>query len=122
MDKTVLLVEDDSLSRKGIAQALKDAGLTVIEASNGQEGLKQALANHPDVILTDLRMPMMDGLEMVAKLREDQWGAGVPIIIMTTDESTDSVNQALAAGVTTYLAKSAVDPDTIVEQVANALQ
>jgi len=116
MSKKILVIDDDKLMREGLAALLKSAGQTVLEASNGKEGLETALAEKPDLVVTDVRMPKMTGLEMIAELREDTWGKSVSVIILTNDESNDSINQALQSGVTTYFSKS-LDPVTLSQQV-----
>lgn len=121
MSHTVLVVDDDKLLREGLSESLRDAGLTVSEAEDGQAGLEAALDQKPDMVVTDLKMPEMDGLAMITKLRQDDWGRQVPIIVLTTDEETESLNQAMKAGVTTYLSKNNLSPDTVVEQVRSAL-
>ncbi len=121
MSKTVLVVEDDNLARKSLVSALEEKGLKVHEAINGKKGLAAALTNKPDLIVSDIRMPEMDGLTMIDELRKDSWGKDVPVIVLTTDETTDSINQALQAGVTVYLSKTTLDPTAITEQVLTAL-
>jgi two-component system chemotaxis response regulator CheY len=121
MGKTILLVDDDVLVRKGLGRALSDAGYSVIEAGNGKEGAEKALADHPDLIVADVRMPEMDGLAMVAELRQDDWGKHVPIIILSSDDATDTVNQALQEGITIYLAKGELTPDTLITQIQSTL-
>jgi two-component system chemotaxis response regulator CheY len=121
MSKTVLVVEDDDLVRHGLAENLKEKGITVLEAADGKAGLETALANKPDLIVTDVRMPEMDGLAMLEQLRQDEWGKGVPVIVLTTDEATASINQALEAGVTAYLPKLDLEPQAITEQILVAL-
>lgn len=116
MNKTILVIDDDKLIREGLAALLKNQGLNVLEATDGKEGLEMALAQKPDVVVTDVRMPKMTGLEMLEKLRDDEWGNGVPVIILTNDESNDSLNQALQSGVTLYFAKN-VDPTLLTQQV-----
>ena len=81
--KKILIVEDDLKMRKLIVDAFTEQGFKTEEASDGQEGLKVALDTKPDIILTDLIMPIMDGLTMVRKLREDAWGKDVPITVLT---------------------------------------
>jgi CheY-like chemotaxis protein len=121
MSKTVLVVEDDNLTRKSLVNLLIEKGLTVHEAVNGKVGLEQALASHPDLIVTDIRMPEMDGVTMIEEVRKDEWGKNVPIIVLTTDETTTTVNEALKAGITVYLPKMTLDPGTIADQVVTAL-
>lgn len=121
MSKTVLIVDDDKLARKSLASLLINAGLAVTEAENGKTGLEEALKGKPDIVVTDVHMPEISGLEMVEKLREDEWGKDVPVIVLTVDEALSSINQALAAGVTIYLTKSGVDAESLASQVVTAV-
>jgi CheY-like chemotaxis protein len=120
--KTALVVEDDSLARKSIAASLKDAGLAVTTAEDGQQGLETALATHPDLIVADLKMPKMNGMEMIAAIRKDDWGKHVPIVILTSDQSMDTMNKALESGVTVYLNKADLDYSTLADQILLAVQ
>lgn len=121
MSQTILIVDDDSLVRRSLAHALTEIGFAVDEAGDGKAGLDKALATHPDVIVADVRMPQLDGLQMVEKIRADAWGKNVPVMILSTDDTTSSVNQALSAGVTVYLSKTSLSPDQIAEHIAQAL-
>lgn len=121
MNKTVLVVDDDDLVRHGLVGSLKEKGLNVIEAVNGKLGLEMALANKPDLVITDIMMPEMDGLAMVESLRKDSWGHDVPVIILTTDETTTSINEALQNGVAVYLPKTTLQPAELTRQVMVAL-
>lgn len=116
MSKTILIVDDDKLIREGLTALLKNAGQTVIEAANGREGLDSALAHHPDLVVSDVRMPEMTGLEMIEALRADEWGKQVPIVMLTNDNTNDSVNQALQSGITIYLEKN-LPPSTLSQQI-----
>jgi CheY-like chemotaxis protein len=121
MSKTVLLVEDDQLVRGSLSRVLTEKGLTVFEAANGKEGLEKALAGDIDLVVTDVIMPEVDGLTMLAKLREDSKGKDIPAIILSNDEQTESLNKALQAGVTVYLSKASLDADAIADQILIAL-
>ncbi len=121
MNKTVLLVDDDKLVRESLARVLTDKGLTVFEASNGKEGLEKALAGDVDLVVTDVIMPEVDGLTMLAQLREDSKGKEIPAIILSNDEQTESLNQAMQAGVTTYLSKATLNAEELSEQILVAL-
>lgn len=121
MGKTVLLVEDDKLIRESLARTLADKGLNVLQAANGKEGLEKALAGDIDLILTDVIMPDVDGLTMLAKLREDSKTKKIPAIILSNDDQTESLNKAMEAGVTVYLSKASLDADAIAEQTLVAL-
>lgn len=119
MSKTILVIDDDKLIREGLIALLKNADQTVIEAADGKEGLDVSLTQHPDLIVTDLRMPNMTGQEMIDQIRADKWGKDVPIVVLTNDETSDSVNQALQSGVTVYLAKN-LDPASLTQQILQA--
>jgi CheY-like chemotaxis protein len=121
MNKTVLVIDDDKLALKSLTSLLTNSGLTVLEAGDGEEGLEQALKAHPDLVVTDVHMPKLTGFELIEQLRKDDWGHNVPIIVLTADEGTDAINQALSAGVTVFLTKSGVDSQTLADQVLTAL-
>jgi DNA-binding response OmpR family regulator len=92
-----LVVEDNPDTRELLHLYFKNAGFTVVTASDGSEGLYMAKAEKPDLILTDLAMPKMDGMEMIRKLREAAETAPIPIVIFTAHGSV-SVNDAKEAG------------------------
>jgi CheY-like chemotaxis protein len=117
----ILVIDDDNVMRAGIVAMLKNANQDVIEASDGDAGLTVAIKEHPDVIVTDIRMPHMSGLEMLEKLRKDEWGKSVPVVILTGDESNETINKALESGITSYFAKSS-DPATLKQQILSQLQ
>lgn len=121
MSKTVLLVEDDKLVRESLARVLGEKGLAVLEASNGKEGLEKALVGGVDLIITDVIMPEVDGLTMLAKLREDTKGKEIPAIILSNDEQAETLNKAMEAGVTTYLSKASLDVEELAGQILVAL-
>lgn len=121
MNKTVLLVDDDKLVRESLARVLTEKGLTVLEAINGKEGLEKALAGGIDLVVTDVIMPEVDGLAMLGSLREDVNGKEIPAIILSNDEQTETLNQAMQAGVTVYLSKASLDADALADQILIAL-
>jgi len=101
---TVLIVEDSDLTRRMLVSAVSRLGHQVIEAVNGREGLELASVHRPDIIMTDLDMPVLDGLSMLRELRAA--GQTTPVVVMTTRESEESKADALAAGANAYLLKS----------------
>jgi two-component system, chemotaxis family, chemotaxis protein CheY len=117
MTKKILVADDDKLILESLAAMLKNAGHAVLQAQDGQQALELALREHPDLVITDVHMPVLDGITMVETLRQDQWGQGVPVIVLSNDEGTDSINQALASGVTVYLSKANLDPELLSEQI-----
>lgn len=121
MSKKILIVDDNELVRKSLGAMLTTVEVSVLTATNGKEGLELALKEQPNLVITDVHMPEMDGHQMIEKIRANEWGKKVPIVIMTVDENTDSINKALEAGVTVYLSKANADPAIIAEQIKIAL-
>lgn len=121
MSKKVLVVDDDKLIRSSLADMLRGQQHQVFEAENGKIGLEIALREKPDLIISDVMMPEMSGSEMIGELRKDVWGATVPVIVLSNDDSTPSINQALVAGATAYMSKPTTGPDAMVEQIKTGL-
>ena len=110
----ILIVEDEVMIREGLAKLIKShTGHTVAgEASNGQEGLNLALRLRPELVITDIRMPVMDGLEACRAIRklERADAAVIPIIAMTANSFKDDADAAAAAGMNGFVTKP-VDVD-----------
>src|ERR1700709_1670968 len=98
----LLMVEDDTQMRKFLRASLSSHGYRLVEAVNGNEGLSQAAAYNPDLILLDLGLPDIDGLEVTKRLRE--WAAAPIIVISARGHEDDKIN-ALDAGADDYLTK-----------------
>src|SRR3989344_5931193 len=103
--KTVLVIEDEDAIRWTMKEALAKDGLRVLEAKNGQEGLDLALNEHPDLILLDLVLPKIFGLDMLKKLREDEWGKRALVIVLTSLSDGEISKQAEDLGVKDLLIK-----------------
>jgi two-component system chemotaxis response regulator CheY len=104
----VLIVDDSSVMRKIVERALRQAELeldTVFEATNGAEGLDLLETNQVQLILSDINMPSMDGLEFLRQLRARNLGARVPVVMITTESSEEHVKQAIQAGAQGYIRK-----------------
>lgn len=101
----VLVVEDDEAARYMIREALEQNNFEVEEAHNGLVGIKNFKNRIPDIILSDVMMPHMDGFEFCAKIREEPAGAHVPILIMTALDDYESITQAYQAGATDFITK-----------------
>ena len=118
-----LIVDDSSVMRKIVERSLRQSGLDlgeVFEAANGAEGLA-VLAGHPvDLILSDINMPVMDGLEFVRKLQTLEQARGVPVVMITTEGSETNVVQALSLGARGYIRKP-FTPDQVKEHVIPVL-
>ena len=105
MSGSVLTVDDSASVRVAIRIALSGAGYTVAEAENGAEGVRKADANAFDLIVTDLNMPVMDGLTMIETLRRNPAHAGVPIIFLTTESDEGKKAEAKQSGATAWITK-----------------
>ncbi|MDP1689500.1 MAG: response regulator [bacterium] len=119
----ILIVEDETPLRTALVDTLLNEGYEVLEAKDGQEGLATALNDKPDIILLDLLMPKMSGLEVMEKLRADGWGKKVPIIVLTNRVPDDKI----MADVTKYepafyLVKATLNLDDVVAKVKATLE
>ena len=102
---TVLAVDDSASIRQAVKIALNSAGYQVTEAVDGSDGLARASTATFDVIITDLNMPVMDGLAMIREIRKLPSYAGVPILFLTTESDNSLKSQAKAAGATGWITK-----------------
>ncbi|HSZ62908.1 MAG TPA: response regulator [Terriglobales bacterium] len=124
MDKIrALIVDDSSVMRKIVERSLRQAGVElekVTEAGNGAEALAALHENPVDLILCDINMPVMDGLEFVREAVKLECAKGVPIVMITTEGSESHVVQALSAGARGYIRKP-FTPDQVKEHVLPVL-
>ena len=119
----ILTIEDDTSQRKIICENLIHRGYSVLEAGNGSEGLKIALREHPDLILLDVRMPIMDGMTMMQKLREDAWGKSASIIILTNYDADDKQISQITRDMPTYFLLKVDNPiERILEKIQELLE
>jgi two-component system chemotaxis response regulator CheY len=103
-----LIVDDSTVMRKIVERSLRQAGLNplvVYEAGSGTEGLDMLRAKQVDLILSDINMPSMDGLEFLRQLRAQDLAPGVPVVMITTESSEEHVKQAILAGAQGYIRK-----------------
>jgi two-component system chemotaxis response regulator CheY len=118
-----LIVDDSSVMRKIVERSLRQAGIdlsSVIEAGNGVEALGLLDANSVDLILCDINMPVMDGLELVRHIQTVEKLRGVPVVMITTEGSESNVIQALSLGAKGYIRKP-FTPDQVKEHVLPVL-
>jgi two-component system chemotaxis response regulator CheY len=103
-----LIVDDSSVMRKIVERALRQAGLdslVVLEANNGAEGLDLLRSKQVDLILSDINMPSMDGLEFLRQIQAQKLAQNVPVVMITTESSEEHVKQAIQAGAKGYIRK-----------------
>jgi len=120
MNKTILTVDDASTMRKMIGLTLKTAGYDVLEAPDGPEALV-LLANHQiDLMLYDVNMPKMNGIELLKHTRRNPRFLSTPVLMLTTETQSEIKNQAKAAGATGWITKPFKQND-LVEAVGKVL-
>ncbi|MGA2569631.1 MAG: response regulator [Terracidiphilus sp.] len=103
-----LIVDDSSAMRKNVERALRQAGLdslVVHEAGSGAEGLNALKTKPVDLILSDIKMPAMDGLEFLRQVRAQNLAPGVPVVMIVTESSEEHVKQAIESGARGYIRK-----------------
>jgi len=111
---TALVVEDSPTMRQLIVFALsRIRGLTVVEADDGVDALKKLAGTRFDIILTDINMPIMDGLKLVKRVRGDEQLKTIPIVIITTEGAEEDRQRALALGANAYITKPIQAPQVI---------
>lgn len=114
--KRVLVIEDNETNMYLISFILKKNEYEIIGAKTGEEGVELALKKRPNLIIMDIQLPGIDGLETTRRIRETKAGREVPIIALTSYTMTGDRGKALSAGCTGYLEKP-INPDTIMGEI-----
>lgn len=117
----VAVVEDDTALRLMYKMKLELEGFSVKAASNGEEGLKLLKTFMPDLVLLDLRMPVMSGDEALAKLRTSSWGSSIRVVILTNISRTEAPPQLRFLSVDRYIVKAHTTPAEVVKVVHEVL-
>lgn len=122
MSKILLLIEDDKVLLDMYKQLFLNHGYDVQTAIEGEEGLNKSLKIHPDLILLDIIMPKMDGMSVLKRLREDNWGKTVKVIVLTNiDPDSEILDEVIRDYPTFYLIKSNNKPELVLEKVEEVL-
>jgi two-component system chemotaxis response regulator CheY len=116
MTKRVLTVDDSKTMLQMLQFALKQGGFEVIQGENGQEGLDLLDANTVDVIITDINMPVMDGITFIKELRKKPKNKATPVLILTTESSQSKKEEGRSAGATGWIVKP-FDPGKLLEVI-----
>jgi len=116
MKKTALTVDDSKTMRDMVSFTLKNAGYEVVEAENGQLGLDQISGASFDVIITDVNMPVMDGITFTREARKRAETKTIPILILTTESGADIKNEGRNAGATGWIVKP-FNPEKLLQVV-----
>lgn len=119
--KKVLIIEDEGSLRMAIRDKLSRENIDLLEAKNGEEGLKVALKDHPDLILLDIVMPRMDGFVMLDNLRQDEWGKQAQVVILTNLNSEEYILKSFRNEVYDYIVKTDIRIDDLVSKIKEKL-
>lgn len=116
--KKILIAEDDDMLREFYVELLKQQEYTVLQAVNGQEGLKIVTSEKPDLLILDLVMPVMDGKTMLYKIREIPEFKALPVIILTNAGTVDNIKETkLYNNADVFLIKSNINPEELINAV-----
>ncbi len=121
MNKNILIIDDSESIRELVGASLEEADFSVHKAINGQDGLDQLLGKDIHLIITDLNMPVMDGLTFVKELRGNTLYSDIPIVMITTEGAKSEVVEALKMGVNNYIVKP-FDKDTLLGKVKATIE
>ena len=119
--KRILLVEDNETGMYLIGFILKSNGHEVIEARNGEEGVELAIKEKPDLIIMDIQLPDIDGLEATKRIRESEADSEIPIVALTSYAMVGDREKALKAGCTGYIEKP-INPETFMDEFEKYLK
>ena len=119
--KTLLIIEDEKPLSTAIFEKFTKAGFTILQAYDGEEGLSVAFEKHPDLILLDILMPKMDGMSVLQKLRQDEWGKDVPVIVMSNISDGAKIYEGLQHNIAGYIIKSDWKLEDLVLKVKDKL-
>lgn len=120
MAKKILLVDDSASVRQVAGIALRRAGYETLEAVNGQEALGLLDANKPNLIISDVNMPVMNGIEFLKAVKQHPTSKFTPVIMLTTEAGDDLKQQGRAAGAKAWIVKP-FQPQTLVDAVSKLI-
>ncbi|MDQ7814946.1 MAG: response regulator [Patescibacteria group bacterium] len=121
MKKKVLIIEDDGFLASIYAQKLELSGYEVAFATNGEDGLKLAQKDRPDLVLLDLLMPRMDGFEVLEKIKADEATKGIKVLVLSNLGQKEDVERCLKLGAEGYVIKAHSLPDETVKRIQEIL-
>jgi DNA-binding response OmpR family regulator len=120
--KRILIVEDDRFLRRACQARLEQQGYTILTASDGEEGLRVARAEAPDLILLDLLMPKLSGAEMLRILRAEDGTRTIPVLVLSNSSRREDVDHIRGLGISGYFVKANLSLQDLSTQVKLALE
>jgi len=121
MKKLLLIVEDEQPLLTLMSNEFIKENFEVITARNGADGVQVALKNHPDLIVLDITMPVMDGLSMLKTLRQDQWGNNVPVMVLTNRDDSANISGMMNNKVFRYFIKEENKLEDVAKEIKEML-
>ena len=119
--KTILLIEDEGALQKTMGDVLSQEGYTILAALDGEIGIRLAKEKVPDLILLDLVLPKIMGLEVLKELRGGKKTKDIPVIVLTNSEDMQDIQRVMDLGATTYLVKSNYELQEVVKKIQTVL-
>lgn len=113
--KKILVVDDEKTIHSYLERKFKKLGYTVFVAEDGMEAISQAVTNMPDIILMDVKLPKLNGIEACKRLKSDDTTRNIPIIMLSAKAQSDEIKEGLEAGADKYLCKPMSFPDILKE-------
>jgi DNA-binding response OmpR family regulator len=117
MKEKILIVEDDKFLRELMVRKLKMENYTVVEAEDGEDGLKKMKEEKPNLVLLDLILPEMDGFEVLEQKRKDDDIKNIPVIILSNLGQKEEIDRGLQLGAVDYLVKAQFSPSEIIAKI-----
>jgi CheY-like chemotaxis protein len=121
-DTRILLIEDDKFLRRACEAGLKKRGFEVLTANDGVEGLEQARSGSPALILLDMLMPKLNGMETLEELKKDERTRSIPVVILSNSSNDSKIQQAAALGAIGYLVKASLSLQELGDRVTSFLE
>lgn len=113
----IMIVEDDSFVMDIYQTKLSQEGYAVLPAENGAEAIKELEKEVPDLVLLDIIMPYVDGLQVLKKMKADERLKNIPVILLTNLSQKENINEGLGLGAEDYLVKSHFTPSEVLEKI-----
>ena len=120
--KKILFIEDEATLQKTFGDVLQQKGYKVINALDGEIGLRLAKSEKPDLILLDLILPRIHGFDVLKRLKQDPETKAIPIIVLTNLEGIQDIDKVIELGATTYLVKTQYKIEEVIEKIKKILQ
>jgi DNA-binding response OmpR family regulator len=122
LGRKILVIEDDLFLRRIINKKLLKEGYSVIEAIDGEKGLKAVKEEKPDLVLLDLVLPEMDGFEILDKIKKDPAVSKIPVIVLSNLGEKNDIERGLKTGAADYLVKAHFTPGEIIDKIESVLK